>query len=50
MRKTAYVRKILIVFCYRMLKYIAFRGKIWRLNQVPILDDQLANSDYEFFF
>jgi hypothetical protein len=48
MRKTAYVRKILFVFCYRMLKYIAFRGKIWLLNQVQILDDQLANCDHEF--
>jgi hypothetical protein len=34
--------------CYRILKYIAFRGNIWLLNQVQILDDQLANSDHEF--
>jgi len=42
------LRKTLIVFCYRTLKYIAFRGNIWLLNKLQILDDQLANNDHEF--
>jgi len=36
------------LFSFWPLRYIAIRGKIRVLNQVQILDDQLANCDHEF--
>ena len=37
------------IFFFQNVKIYRFQGKILTINKVYILDDELANCDYEFF-